>query len=214
MQAHDVPIANLAITKLGGARIASLDQATREARDVAAIYDNVRDTLTQSYPWRFALTRALLPADSVAPAWGHARAFTLPADFLRLAEVADVGVWFSSSSYGGHGFIGGLDGSPPPGLGFELEGRRILTDLAAPLKVRYCRRVEDAGLFPAPFVNALASRLAYELAESITQSTAIKTVAEKDLRLAIMEALRSNAVDRQLVQPMDDGSWLRSRGYG
>jgi hypothetical protein len=59
-------------------------------------------------------------------------------------------------------------------------------------------------------VRALASRLAYELAEDLTQSASKRDQAGADYKAALREAVSANAIE---VAPevLPDNSWLLSR---
>jgi hypothetical protein len=196
----DVAIANLALTKLGEARIISFSDDTKAARAVAAVYDLLRDAELRRRKWRFTIKRTQLPALAVSPEFGYAYAYQIPADCLSILSVGDVAPGVDLSDY-----RTGLDMEL-----YSIEGRAILTDLPAPLKLRYKARVTDATQFDAAFVQAFASRLAYELAEDLTQSAAKKQAAGEDYKLAVREAVAANAIE-VAPTPIPDDSWLLSR---
>lgn len=64
--------------------------------------------------------------------------------------------------------------------------------------------------FDALFVEALACRLAVELAEEITQSNTKKADAAQQYRAALAEARRANAIERAYQIPATD-DWLLAR---
>jgi hypothetical protein len=136
------------------------------------------------------MTRAQLPALSTAPAFGWKLAYQLPSDFLRLVELGQWWVLYQ----------------PDVEL-FEIEGRTILTDESAPLKIRYVANITNAGLFPPVFAEALACRLAAEAAEDLTQSLSKREAAESAYRAAISMARKTNAI-QQPPQPTTEGTWL------
>lgn len=147
-QPSQTRIANRALTLMGSSkRILSLGDPSPEAKTMLALFDGARDATLAAHPWNFALARAALPSLSTPPAYGYAFAYQLPADCLR---------WL------------------PPGRGdrdwyrAEQEGGRLLSDVSAPLRVRYIARVEDVALWSAGFADALAYRLAAEAAEPLT----------------------------------------------
>lgn len=195
--ASAVEIANRALTKLGAARITDLADDSPEARSVSAAFSSVRDAELRAHPWGFALHRRELAALTDAPAYGYARQFQLPADYLALYEVADMYAWSRHD----------------PPVPWQVEGRRILTSLAAPLRIRYIRRVEITIEYDALFVDALAARLAYELCEEITQSSTKRQLADADYARAIREARRVNAIERPPT-PLPEGSWIIERLAG
>lgn len=190
--ASQVQICNAALTKLGAARITDLLEDSRNARTMAAIYDDKRDAELAAHPWSFAITRASLPALSAAPAFGWARAFPLPADCLKLVEV-------------GEQFMMYADLVPT----FQIEGRSILTDEGSPLRIRYLYRVTNPGLHSPLFNEALACRLAAEAAETITQNSTKRDQAWAEHKRAIVEARRANAIE-QPPQGTPETSWTRA----
>jgi hypothetical protein len=196
----DVLIANRALTKLGATRIISFGDDTKEARAITSLYDLVRDAELRRRKWRFSLRRTQLPALANSPDFGYAYAYQLPADCLSILSVGDVAPGVDLSDY-----RTGLD----MGL-YQLEGRTILTDLPAPLNLRYKARVTDATQFDLAFVEALAARIAMELAEDLTQSAAKREQAGADYRVALREAVAANAIE---VAPevLPDDSWLLAR---
>jgi hypothetical protein len=196
--ASAVEIANRALVKLGEERITAFTDPSKAARLVNSMFDIVRDAELRAHPWSFAMTRAQLPALVAAPAWGYARQYELPADFLRLVYIQDT--WVADlNDYRG-------DDNPM----FMVEGRRILTDLSAPLRIRYVSRIEDTALFDALFVEVLACRLASEMAEPLTQSNSKVQIAADKYEEAVARARRANAIEKPPVLPPDD-TWVASR---
>jgi len=82
-----VQICNRALQRLGVKRITALTDDSRNARACNVAYDSVRKALLRSHPWGFAVKRASIAADTVAPAFNKARYFTLPSDYLRLLPI-------------------------------------------------------------------------------------------------------------------------------
>ena len=199
--ASNVEIANLALTKLGAERIVSFDDPSKEARALTAIYDLVRDDELRRHRWNFAFKRASLAALPDAPEWGYTLQYELPSDCLRVDQV---GEYFESYLAPGIEYRGG------PDMPYQIEGRRILTDIAAPLVIRYIYRVTDSGQFDASFVEALACRLAAQLAEDLSQSTGKGEQARKDYQSAIAWARRVSAIEKPPEDPPDN-AWLMAR---
>jgi len=160
-----VDIVNRALAKLGGARIAALGEKVPAAALAASLFETVRDAEISAHGWHFAMTRKIISAEVEKPAFGWANQFLLPADCLRLLMA---GPWPGPVM---------RDLIADDSRLFVLEGGRILTNLGPTVPVRYLRRVEDPALYPAVFVEALACRLAAEMAESLTGSTSKKQMA-------------------------------------
>jgi hypothetical protein len=163
-------IINQALDLLEEEPALSIDDDRDVVRWMRRNYEPSKDALLRRHPWNFAIKRATLAALSAAPAFGWDRAFQLPPDCLRLFPLTE---------------SGGFEG---PSVPYALEERKILTDAAAPLKIRYVFRVEDASLFDPLFVEVLAQTLAMKAANWITR----KQSYTERLSLMLRETL-SNA---------------------
>ncbi len=192
MPTSSTAVGNAALGKLGQGAVLSFDDPDDRARWLKARFADVRDLCLRANRWHFAMARARLSAEATAPAFGYARQFPLPTDCLRLAEV------------------GGVAMTPGRQPGFALEGGRILTDAAAPLDIRYVRRAEDVAGWDPLFAEAVACRLAFDLAEKLTQSSGKKEAALRDYQLAVREAVRVNAIETA-PEAVPDGSWVLAR---
>lgn len=194
MASSDIEIANAALTKLGEARILAFTDDSKPARTLNAIYGRLRDAELSRCRWKFAIKRDTLPALATAPAWGFTYAYQLPSDYLSLVQVNDY--------Y--------LAPRTPQAPLWTIESGQLLTDLQAPLRIRYVRRPDSSGAFHPLFVEALACRLAAEAAEALTQSSTKREAMLKDYREAVLEAARVDAME---VPPdvLPWGSWLESR---
>jgi len=196
----DVSIANSALSKIGGGSIIALTDDTPAGIAVNARYANVRDAELRRHVWRFAVKRASLAALTTTPAFGYALEYQLPADCLRLLVAGKFAPGLNLSE-----FRWGVDD-----LDYTIEGRKILTDIGAPLYIRYVYRVTDPTQFDPAFAEAFASRLGYELCTTLTDSTTRKDMAKADYKDAIREAIKANALE-QPPQALADDSWLASR---
>ena len=198
--ASNVQIANSALTKLGAARIMSLSDNKKEAREINAIFELRRDHLLRSHNWSFAMERTTLPALDDTPAWGYSYLYQLPTDCLRVVQVDDMWVVPGLADY-----TSGPDSEP-----YKITGRRIETDIGAPLKLRYVKRITDAGAFDAAFVEVFAADLADQVCEALTQSNTKRELTQRALKQALLEAVRANAIELP-PEAIPDDSWILSR---
>ncbi|SDV49192.1 hypothetical protein [Chitinasiproducens palmae] len=192
--ASQIEIANRALTKLGEARITTLDEDSKAAETLFSMYDIVLESELRANVWNFAKTRARLPALSIDPVFGFSQQFQLPADFLRLIQVGEFNAYPATRDTRGL---------------YSLEGRALLTDLPAPLAVRYIRRMTDATQYDSLFVEVLACRLAWECAMPITQVVSNKQTAMQEYQLAVRAAIRANAIERP-SQAIADDTWMEA----
>jgi len=197
--ASQIDICNRALTKLGAARITNILDNSKSARAMNALWDTVRQAELRARIWQFATVRTTLPAVSPAPAWGYNNAFQLPADFLRLVQVNDT-----------FAVPGLTDYRDQDDSSYVIENNQILAVFNAPLKIRYIQNVTESGRFDPLFVEVMASKLAYEGAEEITQSLSKKNQAGQDYKDAVQLATRTGAVER-IPQGFPDDSWMLIR---
>lgn len=198
--ASSVDIVNSALTKLGAKRIMDLSDTQKEAREMNAIFEIRRDYLLRTYNWSFAMKRASLSALVSEPEWGYTLEYQIPTDCLRVVQVNDY--WDVPGFADYHN-------SPDEEM-YRIEGSKIRTNLGAPLKIRYIRKVTNSGEFDAAFNEVLACDLAFNCAEALTQSNSKKESAREDRRDAIMMSVRSNAIELP-PQMIPDSSWVLSR---
>ncbi|MCG8548238.1 MAG: hypothetical protein MJE12_28905 [Alphaproteobacteria bacterium] len=180
-----VDICNRGLQKLGERKITSLDDDVKAARECKRAFELVRDAVFRDHPWNSLLARASLAALSEAPAWGFGHQYQLPADCLRVLSVDGRSEW-------------------------RVEGRRILTDAGAPLNILYVRQETDPMLYDLLLVEALASRLAAELAEPLTQSNTKKEFAERQYLDVLSRARRADAQESS-ARTLTRSSWLEAR---
>jgi hypothetical protein len=143
-----VGIVNSALIKIGADTITSLTDDSAEARAANAQYEKLRDEVLRAHPWNFAIARQSLARLAEAPPFGFTWQYQLPSDGLRVLFMND------------------------GRAAFEIEGRRLLTD-EGEAHVLYVRRVTDPNEFDAMFREALAYRIAADLAYPLANSTTL-----------------------------------------
>lgn len=188
--ASEVQIANIALSKLGAQPINAFTDDSNSARLANLTFSEIRDTVLRDHPWNCATKRASLAALATAPVWGYARQFQLPTDCLRV-----------------------LGPENPNREPWKVEGRKILTDLAAPLNILYIAQVTDPNEFDALFREALSARLAMEWAEPVSGNT---TLQAQMAQLYAAKLRDARGVDGQEGSPdaLDIFEWVEARFAG
>jgi hypothetical protein len=201
MAASDIQVANRALQKLGSNTIlTSFNDNSAAGRAMSLAYVPVRDAELRRRRWKFSITRANLAALSTPPANGvYAAQFQLPANCLRVLEVGDYWPGADTSDYRNRTVAE-----------WTIESGVILTNIAAPLSLRYIQQVTNPGMFDPAFAEAFAARLAWETCESITQSSDKRKLAENEYKRAILEATQANALETVSEFKADD-SWMMAR---
>ena len=187
--ASEVGIVNAALRKLGQSPITAFDEDSKAARLANERYADIRDDLLSRHPWNFAIRRMSLAAAADSPEWGFQRAFPLPEDYIRVLEVN--GEDFDSAKW-------------------KVEDGSIVTDLEAPLQIRYVYRVEDPNTMSAGFRAALASLLAAEWAEDLTGDDRVEQSKERKAVFDIAQARSNDGQEGTPDQVLSD-EWINSR---
>ena len=143
-----------------------------------SFYDHCLEELLSEIPWAFAKKQASIAANATAPTQGYTRRYAIPADYIQLLRVNNI------------------DASDNFAL-WEIVGGFIHTDLASPIIIDYTGNVSDVSLFPAPFSEALITRLAAKIALPLT--------AKGDLATALAQAA-SETLTRPSIQILADKS--------
>lgn len=176
-------IVNDAIDMLQGKPIASLDDNTNTARLYNRVFQTARDAFLEMHNWNFATKRVELPEDSLKPQNGWSRRYLLPGDCLRLMPVR-----YKDEHEGDL-------------LDYVVEGRYILTDESAPLRIRYIYRNQDYGSWPATARKAMSAKLAMETAHSLTKKASFVQLAEAMYAKYMMEAKRVDGLQGTAERP-------------
>ena len=162
-----VTICNLALSWLGGDLIISLDDPTVEAKLCKANYEPLRDAVLEEREWTFAVKRTELAQLQGTPLYGFDRAFQIPPECIRILQV----------SRGGDSVEAGASNSRyNTGQGREeriewlREGQTVVANNAVRVFVRMIQRVEDTTKFSPAFDQALAARIAMDIALPLTNS--------------------------------------------
>lgn len=201
--ASQVEIINRALTKLGSGRITSINDNNKRAYAMVALWDSVRRAELTKRFWGFAIRRTSLAALGTIPSWGFKTEYQLPNDYLRLIQVNDVYAVPALTDY-----RSGDDSA------YAIEntttGAVIRTDFNAPLKIRYVADITDPGLFNPLFVEGMATKLAYEVCQDVTDSNTKQQMLAQEYDRVIREAAKANAIEKP-PQGIPDDSFMLSR---
>ena len=161
MAVSEVTICNLALSWLAGNLIISLDDDNTEAKLCKANFELSRDAVLEAMAWTFATKRYRLTPETDTPAWGYSQQFTIPSDVITLLEVT-------------------ANADTPNGandLDWRREGNLILCDVDV-VYVKALFKQTDPARFPPNFAQAVAARLATEIAIPLTESVSLMTTME------------------------------------
>jgi len=191
--ASQIGICNLALIRMGGPPITSLDDGSKIANTFKAIWDTVVDIVLRDHPWNFAIARSNMTLLAETPTWGFTYVFQLPTDCLRILGIGD---------------SDNVDINPL--LVYKIEGQKLYTDESA-VYLKYVQRITSIGTFDARFASALASRLAMETAIYLTQKPEVKSQMQKEYFLELSGARGIDAQEDTPQEVVISGDWEDSR---
>jgi|TARA_R110000803_G_scaffold91194_2_gene158542 hypothetical protein len=186
-----VSISNLALQKVGAKSISSLTENTTSGRACNRVYEQARDSELRSHPWGFARESVQIAADATNPPFGAAKRYLLPSDYLRILPTNGTNNTDTQDD-------------------FQIFGRFIHTNQTSPINLVYIKTITDENLFDALFVELLASRIAMDIAEQVTQSNSKIEAARQAYIKAQRDAKSVNAFERSPQNSPTD-PWLNAR---
>lgn len=210
--ASEVRICNLALSRVGARRISSLSENTKESRECNKIYTDTRDVVLAAHDWGFARKHKTLAAIATPtyPGWDYAYAY--PTDCLAARRIKDDTGSVSQIAYD-------LEEERYRSVGkveFEvrateaLDGKVILTDQADAVLI-YTARVTDPNVFSIEFIDALAYRLASDLAVPLRADTRKSDTHFRKYTFLIGSAQASSA-NEGYQKPDNGNSFVNARG--
>jgi hypothetical protein len=181
-----VDICNIALSNLGDQKISSLSDANERARVCNLRYDDVRDSVLRSHPWSCAIKRTQLARNDTAPVWGFDYAYSLPSDCLRVLDVEE---WETP---------------------FRIENGNIVTD-AEKVKLKYIKQVLDPNEFDSLIIQAIALKLASEIAESLTGRPELRNNMLSKFLSVVAEARSIDSAERANVDTLWSDVFIEAR---
>lgn len=185
---------NRALIKLGIPTIASDDDQSEPARKAKLVFDTLARAEIRKQAWSFAMTRIILAYNVAAPVYGYLYAYDQPTDCARIVTIGDYYVF-------NYGRAGTVDDAP-----YQLETKKILTNDAGPLKIRYIKDLSPTPSAWDPcFFEAFACALAVELTYTLNKVAQKRADMKADYKDAIREAKRCNAIEQPPQNYAEEG---------
>lgn len=141
-----------AMIMLGASPISSFAEATDASKAADRLYDDIRDTCIQQYPWSWSVKKVKLARLDAAPINEWKYAYALPGDIL-----GDPLALFDSSAVGAR-----------PRRDWEIYGTSIFCNHEQ-VWIDYQYRVDESRM-PAYFVRMLKAAMAAAFAVPVTDS--------------------------------------------
>lgn len=193
----EVDLANMALTMLGQQPISDLTDDNNRANMADKRLADVRDSVLRSHAWNCAMKRAALSKHATAPAWGYDNKYTLPADFIRLVATEDEIVDYRIEA-GNQG---------------EDNDTVILTDNDE-LNILYVYKITDVSKMDSTLKQAIATRLAADIAVAITGDAAQENAMMQKYELLLAQARWEDSAEHHKMETIHGGNWLDARAGG
>lgn len=175
-------IINNALLKTALPLAASIDDCDWNANFV---FDTCAEQALRAHAWGFAQRLASLSRLPDSPPFGFSYAYAMPEDCLRVIDCRPAAELRS------------------PRARFVTQGRRVLTN-ASPCNARYIARDLNPENWPPDFANAVACRIACEIAALSAEKIQLVPQLLQIYQLAIAQAQASDAREETERVPLDD----------
>ncbi|MBT0394843.1 hypothetical protein ISO77_04720 [Morganella morganii subsp. morganii] len=176
--ASEIEICNIALSRIGNSRsINSMTEASKEANQCNLHYEQCRDAVLSDFPWNFAVKRvALADTNNPPPEWKYA--YRYPTDCMKAIAIIRPGEKYHRPDTAIHFQVGADEAGT---------GKLIYTDQPEAW-LQYTARVTDVNMYDALFKDALAWRLAAELARPLASNAGIGNEALQLYQMTIAGA--------------------------
>lgn len=188
MSTSSVEICNSALVKIGATRITSLSDTSKAAIACNDQYDRLRKEVLRAHPWNFAVAYVSLAPTANTPVWDKWEVeFLLPSDVLRILEtdLPDGCAWE---------------------VGYNVDGDKVLFTNDTSVKIKYIKDVTNTTRFDPSFEEALAFRLAADLAYHLVQSQTVQQSMFRYYKEAVATAMSFDAQEMS-AQQVEANAW-------
>lgn len=149
-------ICNQALARLGGNQIINLDDNTQEAKLCKAVYENLRNTVLEEHQWSFAIGRHKLVKSNESFVGGqYANYFLIPPFVINIIRASS-----------------NPDDRTTNTDNWRVEAGYVTSD-ASTIYIKTVDKIIDPNKYSPMFTQALAIRIAAEIAWPLTQSMSV-----------------------------------------
>jgi hypothetical protein len=162
----ETSICNSALIKIGADRIISIDEGSKRSIACKDRLSFCRNEVLAAHNWKFAKKRLQLAALGTTPAFGWSYEYQLPADYLNMVQDPEE-----------------LDVVRD----YVVEGRKLLAN-DNPVKILYIFEETSYGNWEFLAAEALAWRLAVDIAYLVSQSKEVAALMLQGYQMALKDA--------------------------
>ncbi len=175
-------VINAALMKVGLPLAADVNDCDWNA---SVMYEAAAEQALRSFPWGFATRFAAAQPTAAVPAFGFRYAFAMPEDCLRVVDVRCT------------------EDLRTPRARFVVSGRHIYANVS-PCNCRYVARITDPARWPTDFADAVACRIAAEIAALSAQSAGMTAGLIRLYQLSLAQAQAVDATETTERVPLDE----------
>lgn len=187
--ASQVDIINLALTRLAVRHITTIDDASEPARQAKLVWGMIRQSVLRDHPWGFALKSVELTAAEGASVPGWSYAYLYPSDCLKVVKLYSESDTVSAQNYKKTAISGAEGADDYIVLACNTNGAII----------DYIADIDKPALFDSMFIDALALRLAAELAKPLTGDNSKRQAMLQEYFLALDAAKVDDAKESKPI---------------
>lgn len=198
MATAEAGVCNRALLRIGSSQLINdLGQNSPTARSCLALYPDARDATLEARWWPFARRRKVLAALTDGERGGWAYAYTLPSDCIAPRyidgdsdpeDTNDI----LTGTFDPTGITSGALPVPFETEDDETSGRVLLTDQPS-AELVYTARIDQVARFTPTFKDALAFKLAADLAFGVAKKPAVGEAMLKAFEAALSRAAASSS---------------------
>lgn len=213
--ASEVQICNLALSHVGAASIQSLEDKTKEAGRCNLLYEPARDAVLREHKWSFATKRetlALLPDEDKVDEWEFA--YQYPSDCLAAREIYNDfnnvrrdGLLHHDHQHHAHGNTDRINFEVAVNKG---KTAKIIFTNKEDAELIYTAEITDPNLFDTQFRDALAWKLASELARPLRANPKMEELLYQKY-LFIMATTQASDANEQQAEPDETNIFVQAR---
>lgn len=189
--ASKIEIINRALLLIGASTITSLNDPSQEAIVVSQMYEQTLRSLLSETRWGFSVKRTRLTQVVKTAEWSNDNMnnyFKLPSDLITIVDVENKGtVW-------------------------RVEEENIICN-ASSFGLLYVFYNDDTSKYPSYFVDAFATKLAYDVCYNLTNSTTMTDMCYKLAEKKLLEAKSKDVKQGGTPSPIDNYKFTNAR-YG
>lgn len=175
----ETSISNIALAELGAKRIVSFTDGSKNGSMLGDIFPIAVEYTLELHPWNFAIKRAKnQPEYGTKPQWGWDHAYIVPSDCIRVLAIGKDGVE--------------IDAPFQVESDAATENKIIVTNVDAPIDIKYIRTISNPQVFSPAFVVALVKVIKWFIARPLTGRKEMKDEAREELETFMRKGMSTD----------------------